>query len=216
MGRYRLTDLVDTVAFCDPGGDKRGGRLKYARANTAIVVVGQDILCRIFCLFCWAEQASTDRMTDMIFSTNEAFKPRVFGVEENGLQTLYEASLEREARASGIRIPLLGVSHSTRVKKEFRISSILQPVFTQGRIFTQEHQIELENEIRGFPSGKTLDRIDALASAVQLLPSRAPLVEQRNEVEAIASYLRDTGAPEWYIAQRVAEVQAEELWAGQN
>jgi hypothetical protein len=87
----------------------------------------------------------------------------------------------------------------------------LEPVINQGRLFILEGnaQVDLENEVRSFPTGKRKDIVDALASAVKLVPARNQEKAKDDEVQGVLQYLRETGAPGWYIEQRDKELRQE-------
>ena len=98
------------------------------------------------------------------------------------------------------------ITQPTKIDKFFRIRSTLEPVINEGRLFVPEHMTELLADLRGFPTIQHIDRIDCLASAVALIPSR-PLPERRTEeADALARYLRNSGAPSDYIEKRVKEL----------
>ena len=209
MTRIPFDGIVDRVAFCDPASSKKGSAaIKRTRARSAIIVLGQDLLTRIFVLHAWAERCSTDKLIDTIFDVNEQFRPKPFGGEKNGLQGLFQDAVEREARYRNKVLPLQQVEHSTRIDKDFRIRAALQPVIAAGRLFVQDSQVELLTEITSFPRYPTKDLIDALASAVTLLPTRTIQRQRDDHVEQVAHYLRQSGAPPDVIARRVAELQS--------
>jgi hypothetical protein len=200
-------DLIK-VAFTDPaGGKSSSSKLKRTSARSSIIVIGIDDMCHIFVLLAWAERCPTDRYVERIYKTNDDFKPKMFGVEANAMQTLFGDMLAREARAMKKRIPFVPVPQSTKVDKRWRIRTTLQPVIAEGRLFVQDNQLELKAELSTFPMSPTVDLIDALASAVTLAPKRAPRVVRNERAEALAKYLRDSGTPPHLIRQRIAELQ---------
>lgn len=205
----KVNDLV-VIAFTDPAGGKSSTqKLKRTSARSSIVVIGVDDLCRIFTLHTWAERCPTDRYVEHIYKCNTDFHPKMFGVEANAMQTLFGDMLAREARAMKMKVPFVPVPQPTKVDKRWRIRTTLQPVIAEGRLFTQENQLELKAELSTFPMSPTVDLIDALASAVALAPKRAPQVVRDERIEALAKYLRDSGAPAHTIRQRIAQLQAQ-------
>lgn len=210
MNAIPLEALVDRVAFCDPASSKKGAQaIKRTRARSAIIVLAQDLLTRVYVLHAWAERCSTDRLIETIFQVNAQFRPKPFGGEKNGLQGLFQDAVEREARYRNIALPLQQVEHSTRQDKDFRIRAALQPLIGAGRLFVQESQVELLAELTAFPRYPTKDLVDALASAVTLLPTRTIQRQRDDHVEQVAHYLRQSGAPPDVIARRVAELRSE-------
>ena len=202
-----LSLLSNCYSFCDPAGKRKPGEtLKRVRARSAIIVVAPDHLSRIFVLYAWAKRCSTDEMIEQIFETQERFRPRIFGIEANAMQSLFADAIRRESRILQKRIALLPVSQPTGVDKDFRIRAALQPVVAWGRLFVQEHQTDLIHELTSFPMSATKDLVDALASAIALVPQKPTVRQQSEEIQQLARYLRDSGAPVSYIEQRVAEL----------
>lgn len=209
----KLGDLTQ-YGFCDPGGDKSGSAgLRRTRARSAIVVIGvEDMLQRIFVLHTWADRAATDHLADQLFKTYQKFPAmKQFGVEGSAMQSLFAAMLQREARQRGIRVPFTRRDQDTHVDKDFRIRTALQKPLAEGRIFVQKTQIELLNELQAFPTGQTKDLVDALASAVMMVPQKAMRVVRTEEEEAVLKYLRDTGAPAREIEARFPRLRTERM-----
>lgn len=200
MTRLPLSDLGYRVAFCDPAAGK-SLNLKRVRARSAIVVVAQDTWGRIFTLLAWAARCSTDALTAKLFEVNETFTPRSFGIESNAMQSLYGDMVGREARFRERRVPILEVRQPTNVEKDWRIRTVLQPVIGNGRLFLQSSHLELRAELVNFPMSPTKDLVDALASAIAMLPTVQIRRERDGELEARLAYLRETGAPMEYIQQ---------------
>ena len=200
----RLEDLY-RVAFLDPASSKKE-QTKKMTARSAIVVVGQDPEFRVYVLYAWAARVPVPELVEKMFEVNRAFTPRIFGGESDALQTLFQDAVKMIAEDRGERLPLKGVPHSTRIDKDFRIKSVLQPVIAEGRLILQEHQHELIQELEGFPVFATKDVVDALASAIHELPQKPLQRQKHQEAEALAEYLRQTGAPPEYIRQRVPEL----------
>jgi hypothetical protein len=191
------------AAFCDPAGGKRM-ELKRVRARSAIVVVGEDQLGRIFVLSTWADRASAHQLSERIFLTQELHRPRVFGIEANAMQALYGEMVAYEARRRAQRLPLFPVKQPTNVDKDWRIRTALQPVIGHDRLFVQDTQYELRAELTTFPMNPLKDLVDALASAVSLLRKPTAPAKRREDHDAYLAYLRQTGAPAWYIEQEAA------------
>lgn len=192
MPAVDLATLTDTVFFCDPSGGK--DTIKRARARSAIVGVAQDDDARIFVLHAWAARVKAGTLLEKILEVNEEFRPRRFGIEANAMQVLFTDLVRREARFRETRLSLYPVQQPTRVDKFFRLRSTLQPVIGFGRLFVQAHQVELKEELRAFPMGETVDLVDALASAVELLPRKAGAGDRAKDDEVrYEEYLREVG-----------------------
>jgi predicted phage terminase large subunit-like protein len=205
----QVGNLSRIVAFCDPASGKKLA-LKRVRARSAIVVIGKDLLNRIFVLHAWASRCSTSILTETILKVNQEWRPKVFGIEANAMQSLFGDMVNREAKYRGSRLPFLPVNQPSHVDKDWRIRSVLQPTIAEGRLLIQPSQYELKAELTNFPMSTTKDLIDALASAVALMPMGSIGREREGEAEALAQYLRSTGAPPEYIRQRVDDVRRAE------
>ena len=195
---------LDRLAFTDPASGK--GKLKKVRARQAIVVIAADWLHRVFILFAWAGRLPTSKYLDKILKVNEDYHPKQFGIEANAMQSLFADLVTDAAKERYARTTFIAVHQPTRIDKDFRIRTTLEPVINDGRLFMQEAQVELEGELRSFPTGLTKDLVDCLASAITLIPRRPLPVQQNEEANQLASYLRNTGAPAWYIKKRIEEV----------
>ena len=204
MDELNLKDLSETYAFCDPASGKQ--QLRRVRARSAIIVVAPDFIQRIFVLYAWAKRCSTDELMQEILSVSERFHVKLFGVEANAMQSLFVDALRREARHAEKRLPLVPVMQSTKVEKDWRIRSALQPVIAHGRLFTQPGQHELNNELATFPMSATKDLVDALASAISLVPAKSTRKQKDGEMASLARYLRETGASPRRIEERLVEV----------
>ena len=203
-----LSDLV-IISFTDPAGGKSStAKLKRTSARSSVITIGVDPLCRIFVLHAWAERCTTDRYVEHIYKVHDDLHPKMFGVESNAMQALFGDMLARESRSLKKRVPFVPVSQPTRVDKRWRIRTTLQPVIAEGRLFLQDNQLELKAELSTFPMSPTVDLIDALASAVNLAPRRAAAAVRNDAVDALASYLRSSGATPAYIQQRVSELNS--------
>lgn len=203
-----LNDL-ERYAFSDPASGKQ--KLKKVRSRQAIVVVGVDFLLRIFVLLAWAGRLTTSKFRDKLLSIHDEFKPRRFGIEANAMQELFGDLVIEKAKEEFGASRFMPIHQPTRIEKEFKIRTALEPVIADGRLFLQDDQVELRSEVASFPTGHFKDLVDALASAIMLIPRRFPQQEKRQETEALAKYLRDTGAPAWYIQQKVENMKGVRL-----
>jgi len=206
MKYIRLEDLIFRAAFCDPASGKKE-QIKRVRARSAIVVVGADVLSRFFVLHAWAERCSTDHLMDRIIEVNDQWRPRVFGIEANAMQSLFADNVQREARYKEKSIPIVPVYQPTTIDKDWRIRMTLQPVIANGRLLLLASQHELKVELVSFPMSATKDLVDALASAIALIPGPVVRRDQDEEMDARLAYLRESGAPASYIEQVIDEYE---------
>ena len=212
MADFSLQDFPIRYGFCDPAGGKGAkGRetIKRARARAAIITVAADPhLERIFVLEAWAGRVTTPVLRDRLLDSTVTFGHKIFGIEDNAMQSLWVAEVREHAKKRGIRVPIQGVTQSTRVEKDFRIRASLQPVIGEGRLILGPNQDDLRAELLAFPLGQTKDLVDALASAISLIPRKARHLREKSSRDALRDYLRRCGLSDWQVERRVAEVVA--------
>lgn len=206
MPRVAIADLHDRVAFCDPAAGKT--ELRKTLARSAIVVLAQDWMGRVFCLYAWAARCPTDTLIDKIFEVNRNWAPRTFGVEANGLQVIFGDYLKRDARIQAVRLPIEPVPQPTNLRKEFRNRVAIQRPLGEGRLFVPKEFTELRHELGVHPMSPIKDLVDAYASAINLLKKQAPLLVEDQESLAFAKYLRRHNVPPAAIERRVEEYKA--------
>jgi hypothetical protein len=204
-----IHDFTDCVGFVDPASSK--SPLKSQRARAAIVIVSQDRFRRVFVRAIWAEATTANALTEKIFELNKLWRPHPFGCEANAMQILFAESVLREARLRDVRLPLVPVYQPPQQKKAYRIRQALQPLVASGRLFLGPEHGELEHELTAFPQHPRVDLVDALASAVTLLPKRALPQQEADDRAGLAGYLRQAGVPEEHIADRVRQMGARGL-----
>mgnify|MGYP001570931418 CR=1 FL=1 len=212
MGKTHIDPRTLTYwAMLDPGSGKTRDQLKRTSARSAFVVVASDWLRRVFVVEVWAGRVATGVLVDKIIELNRKWQPRAFGIESSAQQSLFYDQLIEMMRIKGVRVPLQGITQPTKIEKDFRIRSAIQPFLGNGRLFVPDTGdpfiIELENELRSFPVGKTKDIIDALASVLTMIPQIQPAREVDEERAARVEYLRSIGAPPGYIEQVAAGVE---------
>lgn len=198
---YNLDDLVERYAYVDPASGKKERELKKIRSRSAIVVVAPDPYGRVFVLDAWAERCSTDKLIERMYATHDKWKLRLMGGEANGMQSLFQDAVLRDARLRGKPLPLIKIFLPTAIDKDTRIRNILQPYIANGRLFIRDDMVELKTEIQGFPLSPFKDCVDALASAVKMVPPRPTRAEKRQRDDEYIDYLRRSGAPPWHIEQ---------------
>lgn len=198
---------LEIYAYCDPAAGKEN-RSKRRTARQAIVVGARDWLDRWFWLSLWAGRETSTGLKEKILTTYEQFKPRVFGIEANGMQVLFGALVRDEAKQRFGPIKMLSISQPTNVEKNFRIRTGLEPVIAQGRLFLQSSQTDAYSELQGFPTAQTKDIVDAMETCIRLAPKR-PLNRRKDaELEQYAKYLRSSRLPGYVIEKKLAEFQS--------
>lgn len=198
--------LNDTTifSFCDPAGDKSNQALRKIRARSAIIVIAVDALRRVFVIFAWAEKCSPEKLLEKIEYVQRTYKPKLFGIEANAMQSLFAGLARTHLKKKGLSAALVPINQSTRIDKDYRIVLAVQPVLSQGRLFLHETMVELIAEIRGFPTHRTKDLLDALASAIALAPQRTKRSMDHDRRAGLAKYLRASGASADYTKKKLA------------
>jgi len=202
MPRLSLShDLLDRRAFCDPAGGEQS--LKKSRARSAIVVVCRDQHNRLFVVDSWADRVKTEDIIERVFAMNDDWHPFTFGVDASAQQSLFVDSTNQIAALRGKRIHLVGVKMPTHQKKIYRIRTTLQPVLAQRRLFVSTKLVELSTELASFPTGETMDLVDALAACIDLFPALPTESMARDAMQDYEDFLREQGLPDAEVRARM-------------
>lgn len=194
MQQLELEHVNPRYMWLDPASGKRDERLRSVRARSAIVVIGTSIDQKVWVLDSWAKRVGTQEITRVFVDMVQKWNPVVAGFEDMGQQALLTDPLYQEAENRGISVPLAPVRVNTKVEKNWRIRSQLQPLIGHGRLVISRELIELKAEITQFPMSNMKDMIDALAGACSLVPPPRTKERQSQEAQDLARYLRETGA----------------------
>lgn len=215
MTKVPLADLPERYSFADPASGKKLA-LRSVRARAAIVTIAVDALGRIFVLEAWADRVAAKLLSDKILETCDHWKPALFGCEANAMQSLFADLVDFERRLRGMKVPITPIVQPTRIDKDFRIRIALQPVIGDRRLFVHPTQVELRAELTTFPTNPRKDLVDALASAIALVPPRAIAREQDQRSQSLEKYLLDSGLERPYIERRMQELSAKSSagWSG--
>ena len=160
-----------------------------AKAENAIVVIGEDHLRRIFVLSTWSKNCSIGLAVEKWHVLNDRFRCWKNAYEQVGAQKAVEdVVLERTAQIT-CRIckkvhkrlrPQPWKPPGGRIKEE-RIRLFAQAPFEEGRVYFRNGMTELRRQVVSFPHGDLVDLFDALATAISL--SRAPMSEEQVKEE---------------------------------
>jgi hypothetical protein len=208
MAEITLEKISPRFMFLDPASGKSNTALRNVRARSAIVTVGVDAISRIWVLDAWADRVGTNEIRAKFLDLYEKWLPLVSGYEAVGQQSLLEDPIRDEAKDRGLVVPLVPVIPTTKVDKFWRIRSVLQPVIGAGRLIICDHLLELRSELTSFPMSHTVDLVDALASAVALVPPMQTEQQKQDDAEELAHYLRESGASMHEINDRMREIGA--------
>lgn len=167
------TRKLSITLVVDPA---HSGNAGTGRCRHAIVVVGQDREGNYYLIETWTGQGSYDAFFNKIFELAEKWKVRHIGFESVAAQKFAVHHIEYMNRDKGwhVRVEPLrgeveGPNGEITRKKEWRIRTVLGPIFEQGRFFVQRTQQDFIGEYQGFPKAKFVDQLDALAYAPQML-----------------------------------------------
>ena len=157
---------LEIIAVADPAG----GRPTNSGSKSSIIVLGRDPDTDFrFVLEAWAERCYTDRLTDMIFLFQRKYRCRRFGIETVSGFRLYADSVRKEAREKRIRGMFVDINTNTHTLKETKIRDTISIELSKRRLFINPDHKDLLSELQGFPTTPTMDLVDALAMAIQLL-----------------------------------------------
>lgn len=203
MNTLGLDYVNPRYMWLDPASGKGDDRIRRSRARSAIVVVGSAANEMIFALDAWAKRAGTREMVRTFVDMAQRWGPVVAGYEDMGQQSLLLDPLLEEAERRGVMLPLSGQKVNTRVDKNWRIRSILQPLIGHGRLLLNRDLRELRQEITQFPMSNQKDLIDALAGACSLVPPPISQASRAREARDLVAYLRESGAQAEDIEDRL-------------
>lgn len=202
-------DLVERRSFLDPhsGRDGKGQVVKAGLARAAIVDVARDSYNRIFVLDAWADRVGTSEIIDRCAEHWVRWRPLQFGVDSTAQQNLFLDTANEILRLRGQSyVRLTGCPAHTHVDKIAKIRTILNPVVAERRLIIASHLVELKTELVSFPTGATVDIVDALAGAVAMFPSKiSPREEREASHDLYREFLRECGLTDDEIESRIAE-----------
>jgi len=181
-------------------------RSKHRTARQVIVIGARDWLMRWFWLYIWAGRETASQFKERIIAAQETWNPRRFGLEANGMQVLFGSLVREEAEHRLGNIKMFAVYQSTKVDKNYRIRTGIEPVILQGRFFLAGKEVEARAEIAGFPTAQTKDIVDAMESCMnQVAPKRVVKASEDHERDAYAAYLRASGMRASLIERSMGE-----------
>ena len=152
---------LDKYLTCDPAFKKDMSANKAAVNLSGIAPDGN-----IFILESNGIRGGADMIIDRIHALCiEHPDLRKLGVELVSQQQGFIDYLNKELRSRGVFKRADGLTPGSKLSKEGRIRSLLQPYFAQRRIWVQVNQVGLLDEFRKFPLSKVRDELDAMAYA---------------------------------------------------
>lgn len=143
---------VDPAISEDPGA-----------ARTAVLVVGVLFDGRKFVLESWMKRCQPLEMVEKIFDLTVKYDPISVGIEAVAYQKALQPFIEAEALRRGVWLNIVLYKTDTHTRKINRIRGALQPEFERGQIWFNPDMDDLCQEYIDFPTGATIDGLDALA-----------------------------------------------------
>lgn len=154
---------LEIVTFIDPAISQ-----KQEADNTAIVTIWLDKRSNnIYVLEVLAWKMLPDEIIENVFQTYIKWKPIRVWIEIVAYQKMLAIEIKKQMNIRNIFFVLDEIH--PQGEKEARIRSILQPRYANISMFHNNDCLDLELELLKFPNWKHDDRIDALASAVNML-----------------------------------------------
>lgn len=193
----RFSNLAECYAYLDPASGTTEQK-KSSQARSAIAVIALDTMARCYLRYCWAERVPPDQILEKVIEVQLTFHPQIFGIESTAQQTLFAGLVDHECLKRGVTINIFydkgRIAHTS---KNERIRNAIQPLVKAGRFFLLEDgsQLKAEQEIKTFPSGLTMDIVDACAGAINLIPPRRLHLHKQHAklTQAIRNYKQLAG-----------------------
>lgn len=136
---------------------------KPGAARSAIVVDGVHSDERVFLLDTWAKRCQPSEMIEKAFELHERWQPESWGIEAVAYQRVLKPIIEAEAARRGIWVHVTELRPDTKTKKENRIRGLIEPHVNRGLVWIHKSQEDFQREFREFPTGLTVDVLDAFA-----------------------------------------------------
>jgi predicted phage terminase large subunit-like protein len=153
----------------DPGlGIIEGPQKAVAKhSRSAIVVVGCAYPNRIYVLDVWAKKVGVEEFIEQLLRFYQAYDRQLswLTLEKHSWTRIVKPPLLQRAKEMGLLLTegrIKDYTKSANQAKDGRIRS-LQPYFANGQVFLHRGMVELEQEYRDFPLGKTKDILDAFS-----------------------------------------------------
>lgn len=164
--QYTFDDLKKTslvhYLLCDPAKTHE----EYS-CDTAVICIGHDIRTgNIYVREVALGQMAPDEIYQVIERMARRYRAHTLGIEVTSLDEFITHPLKDYLLRHNCMLQVVDLK--ARGRKEDRIKS-LRPYYAEGRIFHNAGCGALETQLLGFPHGKRLDAIDALAYLTELL-----------------------------------------------
>ena len=168
---------------CDPAISEKPGA-----ARSAIVVDGVAADERVYLLEAWCRRCQPFEMIEQIFTFCDQYEPDAVGIESVAYQRILKPVIERECERRGKWINVVELKPDTKDRKINRIRGKLQPYLERGLIWVRRDQEEFLDEYTTFPSGATLDLLDAFAYGPDLWSKPFTVEDEQEDLEAMHAF----------------------------
>jgi len=173
-GKRAYLGKLNRFVLVDPAREGKRGKARHA-----VLVVGVDTDEDHWLLYAWAERGSTDAMMEKAFYAYERFKCQKCGIEGYGGDQHLQNYMNYKARVEKKKMKVVVFKKSTDRSKEERIRAT-QPRFERRSVAVVDSDTEFRKEYLQFPSGVTVDLLDAYSHADEIC--RRPVGEEEYEI----------------------------------
>ena len=155
-------DQLWTFEVVDPCHSPESGK---ARAAVLVVGLTPDEPFNIIILHAWAKKTTPNATIEEAYAAHRRFRTIACGIEIVGAQLTYFYWIPTVYP----EMPIRKLKSSTALNAKVRRIREVAPSFgEQGRIYTHPSMSDFHEEWESFPSGETVDLLDALSYAPQI------------------------------------------------
>src|SRR5262245_18319045 len=189
------TVAIKDLDICTVYDPARSRESQYGRlARHASLTAGMDYDYNVDVLEAWSLRCSLDKVLIELERQCDLWTPRKLDVESTAAQSAIADICYTWINMNHNIAPLnTDLIPDTRVNKKWRIRMELQRVAPYGRLYIQQQHYALRSEMLAMPNGQTIDLVDVLAYAIQLL--NPPLNDYKPSIEDYVNRrLHDNGS----------------------
>lgn len=145
---------------------------------SALVVVSLSEENDVFVEYAQQHRLKPSQLADMIYDLHRLYKFDRIGIEQVGMQGIYDLVMDRVNRG-GSFIPVVPVKNTTKVSKVMRIRR-LEPYFKANKVYLMPGLTKLEDQLVRFPNIRYDDLVDAFSMLpdVSYTPNSSEASEQ--------------------------------------
>lgn len=135
-----------------------------------------------------------DAIINEIFRVEEAYRPALIGVEEDGLNEFIKQPLRQEQVKRGTLLPIMPLLAPKSMSK-YSFIEALQPFFAAGEIEFATPMPQLQEQLLGYPNGR-IDIPNALAYVLKMRPGQL-IFETFSRSNVVEDALKNSRSPIW-------------------